>query len=194
MGDDGGVSEPILTVGHSTHPIEELIDLLRGAGVTDVVDVRKLPGSRRNPQFDRDALAAALAGAGIGYRREERLGGRRGASRDVAPDVNGLWRNASFHRYADHALGDDFRAGLAEVVALARSPQPDDAPRRIALMCAEAVWWRCHRRIIADHLLARGVEVLHLMPEGRLVPATPTAGARVADGTVEYPARPEAEG
>jgi len=172
----------VVTVGHSTHPIGEFIDLLRGAGVTCVVDVRTLRGSRHNPQFDEEELGPSLRAGGIDYLPEPRLGGLRGASRDVAPEVNGFWENASFHRYADYALGPEFAAGLAHLVELA------EAPRLPAIMCSEAVWWRCHRRIIADRLLVGGIPVAHLMPGGRLTAASLTPGARARpDGTVVYP-------
>jgi len=185
MTGDGGAPAPrVVTVGHSTHPIETFIVLLRGAGVTDIVDVRRLPGSRRNPQFDAERLGSSLEAAGIGYSRDERLGGRRGPSRDVVPGTNGYWEHASFHRYADYALGAHFRAGIDELITLA------EPPRRPAVMCSEAVWWRCHRRIIADHLLARGVPVAHLMPGGRLDAASLTPGAVPhPDGAVTYPRR-----
>lgn len=172
----------VLTVGHSTHPIEEFLELLRDAGASRLVDVRTLPGSRHNPQFNEEELAPVLDAAGIPYVREKRLGGLRKAEGDVDPSVNGFWQNRSFHRYADYAQGAAFRAGLDRLIELAAPPALP------AIMCAEAVWWRCHRRIIADFLLARGVPVAHLMPDGRLEPATLTPGARVHEGTITYPA------
>jgi len=180
----GGADGPrVVTVGHSTHPIEEFIGLLRGAGVGRVVDVRTLRGSRHNPQYDEEELGPSLRAAGIEYEAAPRLGGFRHGSSGVGPAVNAYWEHASFHRYADYALGEDFAAGLEALIALAA-----DGSRIPAIMCAEAVWWRCHRRIIADHLIARGVGVEHLMPDGRLVEASLTPGARVGeDGTVTYP-------
>ena len=176
----------VLTVGHSTHPIEEFIELLTMAGVTRVVDVRTLRGSRHNPQFDEETLGPSLIGAGIDYLPEPRLGGLRGASHTVARDTNAYWENASFRRYADYALGEAFAEGLAALLELAV------APHLPAIMCSEAVWWRCHRRIIADYLLARDVPVTHLMPAGRLTPASLTPGAVVhPGGTVTYPAPSE---
>ena len=173
----------ILTVGHSTHPLEEFIELLRDAGVTRLVDIRSLPGSNRYPHFNAERLGPSLEEAGIPYLREERLGGLRKKSRTVDAAVNGFWENKSFQRYADYALGEEFDAGLAHLIELAEPPE------RPAIMCAEAVWWRCHRRIVADHLLARGIPVGHLMPDGRVAPATLTKGARVDDdGRVTYPA------
>jgi uncharacterized protein (DUF488 family) len=173
---------PFYTVGHSTRTLEEFIDLLHAAGVGLVVDVRRLPGSRRYPHFDQDALAASLSGAGIEYRRLAALGGRRSRDRTVPDEVNGFWENRSFHNYADHALTAEFRAGLAELRAWG-------AERKTAVMCSEAVWWRCHRRIIADHLLAAGEQVLHLMEPGQAPPAQLTAGAVVDPdgGRVTYP-------
>ncbi|MEJ1088861.1 DUF488 domain-containing protein [Microbacterium sp. Mu-80] len=173
----------ILTVGHSTHPLDEFVELLGGADVGAIVDVRRLPGSNRYPWFNEDALASSLPAAGIRYRRAASLGGRRRVSRDVPDAVNGLWRNRSFHNYADHALGAEFAQGLDELI---REDRASEAA--IAVMCSEAVWWRCHRRIIADHLLARGVAVGHLMPDARIVPAELTPGAQAREGTVVYPA------
>lgn len=174
---------PFYTVGHSTRTLEEFIALLRSADVGVVVDVRRLPGSRRYPHFDQDALAASLAEAGIEYRRLASLGGRRSRDRTMPEDVNGFWENRSFHNYADHALTAEFRAGLAELRAWG-------ATRTVAVMCSEAVWWRCHRRIIADHLIAAGEQVLHLMEPGKTPPAQLTAGAVVDPdgGRVTYPA------
>ncbi len=125
-----------------------------------------------------------LAAAGIPYVREERLGGLRSATPGIQAAVNGFWENRSFHRYADYALGAAFAEGLDHLADLAAPPELP------VIMCSEAVWWRCHRRIIADHLIARGVPVAHLMPDGRLTPATLTSGARPqADGMVTYPGR-----
>lgn len=174
---------PFYTVGHSTRSLEEFIDLVRSVGVTGVVDVRRLPGSRRYPHFDQDALARSLPAAGIGYRRVAALGGRRPRDRDVPDEVNGFWHHRSFHNYADYALSAEFRAGLAELRAWA-------AERTVAVMCSEAVWWRCHRRIIADHLLAAGEQVHHLLGPGSVTGARLTDGAVVDpdDGRVTYPA------
>ncbi|MBD8010895.1 MULTISPECIES: DUF488 family protein [Microbacterium] len=172
----------ILTVGHSTHPLEEFTGLLRAADVGAVIDVRRLPGSNRYPWFNADALAASLPEQDIRYLRIEQLGGRRNLQRDVPDEVNGMWRNRSFHNYADYALSGEFAEGVDELLAVA-----EDVAGAAAVMCSEAVWWRCHRRIIADHLLARGVAVGHLMPDGRVAEATLTPGAEPRDGTVEYP-------
>lgn len=151
----------ILTVGHSTHPIDRFCGLLRGAGVEVVADVRRHPGSRRNPQFGAEALAESLAGSGIGYERfGEELGGRR---RSPGPRPDSAWRNASFAAYAEYMETPEFAAGLDRLEALARE-------RRTAIMCAEALWFRCHRRLIADALASRGWSVLHLGSDGRMEP------------------------
>jgi uncharacterized protein (DUF488 family) len=170
----------IYTIGHSTRTIPQFVDLLRGAGVEAVVDIRTVPRSRTNPQFNPEALAEALAPFQISHSRIAALGGLRKRSPDVPPETNGFWTNRSFHNYADYALTPDFRSGLAELEALA-------GERRTAIMCAEAVWWRCHRRIVADYLIARGREVFHLMGEARVEPARLTpAAVRSAEGLV-YP-------
>jgi uncharacterized protein (DUF488 family) len=169
------------TIGHSTRSLEEFVALLRPADVRLVVDVRTVPRSRRVPHFNEDALAPALADVQIGYERIRALGGLRGRSRDVPADVNGLWENDSFHNYADYALTAEFRAGLARLRDLGHA-------RTLAFMCAEAVWWRCHRRIIADYLLAAGESVFHILGAARIEPAKLTPGAKVGEGgTVTYP-------
>ena len=154
---------------------------MQAAGVRQVIDVRTVPRSRANPQFNFDALGDELAPWQIGYGRVAELGGLRGRSRGVAPDVNGYWQNRSFHNYADYALSPEFEHGLDQLVATA-SEQPT------AIMCAEAVWWRCHRRIIADYLLLRGSSVIHLMGEGRSERASMTPAAQERDGHLVYPA------
>ncbi|CAL8897620.1 hypothetical protein KVA01_06460 [Kocuria varians] len=176
------MTEPLFTIGHSTRSIEEFLDLLRDSGVTRVVDVRKLPGSRRYPQFGEDALAASLRAEGIRLERLPALTGRRPVSRTVPFETNTWWQNRSFHNYADHALSLDFRDALGELIGMA-------AGHRCAVMCSEAVWWRCHRRIIADHLLARDLTVQHIMGPGHVDPAQLSAGAVLGDdGAVSYPA------
>jgi uncharacterized protein (DUF488 family) len=172
---------PIFTIGHSTRTIEEFVALLRAGEVETVADIRSVPRSRTNPQFNPDALAEALAPYQIGHTRIAGLGGLRKKSA-VPADVNGFWSNRSFHNYADYALSAEFRAGLAELEVLA-------GDRRCAIMCAEAVWWRCHRRIVADYLLADGREVFHLMGGDRVEAARMTpAAVRSADG-LHYPAQ-----
>lgn len=180
------MAQPVFTIGHSTHPIEAFLALLRESRVACLVDVRRLPGSRAFPQYDADALRASLAAAGIDYWYLAELGGRRGGSRRFPDARNALWRNASFRHYADYAMGTEFRDGLRQLERRA-------ADTRCAVMCAEAVWWRCHRRIIADHLLADGFEVWHIMAPGKVVAATPTPGAVFTRAGVSYPA-PDTDG
>jgi uncharacterized protein (DUF488 family) len=174
------VGNPVFTIGHSTRTAAELIALL-GEGAADLVaDVRAFPRSRTHPQFNGPVLQETLAAAGIGYRFLPALGGRRRARKERSP--NALWRNDSFRAYADYAGTAEFRAGLDELRALT-------GEHRCAVMCAEAVWWRCHRRIIADYLLAAGFEVVHILGPGKLTPAALTPGARPSgDGGLLYPA------
>lgn len=145
-----------------------------------------MPRSRTNPQYNFDVLAAELQSYQIGYQRITQLGGLRGRSADVPPETNRFWENQSFHNYADYALSGEFKSGLDRLILLA-------ADRRIAIMCSEAVWWRCHRRIIADYLLLRGRSVIHLMGEGRMEPARITPAATERDGHLVYPAPAEEE-
>jgi uncharacterized protein (DUF488 family) len=178
----------IFTVGHSTRTVADLVALLQEAEVSLLVDVRSFPRSRTTPQFNGDTLPGSLAAAGIGYRHLRALGGRRHHPKGAPPSLNGYWRVDAFRSYADYAETEEFRAGLEELQALARKD-------RCAIMCAEAVWWRCHRRIIADYLLARGWDVQHIMGPGQVVAATPTPGVRVmTGGTVRYPAPEPKEG
>jgi uncharacterized protein (DUF488 family) len=170
----------VLTVGHSTHPLAEFVDVLQRAGVRMLVDVRTMPGSRTNPQFNADVLPAALANAGIGYEHIAALGGLRSRQRKVPEETNAYWENASFHNYADYAMSDAFGTGLARLRALAA-----EAPT--AVMCAEALWWRCHRRIIADYLLATGEEVRHIMADGSVVEAHLTPAAQRSGAVLVYP-------
>jgi uncharacterized protein (DUF488 family) len=167
------------TVGHSTHPIEQFVALLERAGVRVVADVRKMPRSRTNPQFNGDLLATALARAGIDYEHMPALGGLRSRRRDVPREMNAFWENASFHNYADYAMSEDFQHGLQRLRTLGgRAP--------CALMCSEGLWWRCHRRIIADYLLAAGEEVRHIMPDGKIIEARMTPSAQPAGGALVY--------
>jgi uncharacterized protein (DUF488 family) len=168
----------IFTIGHSTRPIDEFVALLVENGVDLLVDVRTVPRSRKNPQFNADALPETLAAHGIGYRHLAALGGLRHSQGGASP--NGAWRNESFRNYADYALTPPFQAGLAELRRLA-------ATNTVAIMCAEAVWWRCHRRIIADYLLAAGEAVTHIMAKGRTEPARPTPGSVATAEGVVYP-------
>jgi len=179
------VKHPFFTIGHSNRSLTDFVDILEGAGVAFVVDVRTVPRSRTNPQYNHDVLPESLAAFGIGYDHIASLGGLRGRDRNVPADVNAFWQNTSFHNYADYAMGGDFRAGLDRLLEHGRR-------QRSAIMCAEAVWWRCHRRIIADYLLVAGEDVFHLMGPGRVQPASLTAAACAAgSGVLTYPpARP----
>jgi uncharacterized protein (DUF488 family) len=171
----------IFTIGHSTRSLAEVVALLRQVDVTLLVDVRSFPRSRTTPQFNEDTLPRALALDGIDYRHLRALGGRRHHRKDAAPSLNVYWRVEAFRNYADYAETDEFRAGLDELRALARNS-------RCAIMCAEAVWWRCHRRIIADYLLADGRRVEHIMGLRKVVAATLTPGASITrDGVLRYP-------
>jgi uncharacterized protein (DUF488 family) len=174
------VAREILTVGHSNHEEGEFVELLRGAGVELIADVRRYPGSRRQPHFERTALAAVLLEAGIGYRwLGETLGGRR---KPLADSPNAGWESDQFRGYADHMASDEFRSGIAELEKLA-------AEDRVAVMCAEAWWIRCHRRLLADALTASGWRVLHLGGNGRLEEHQLTDFAVVEDSAVTYPAQ-----
>jgi len=168
----------VLTVGHSSRTLEELIALLRAHGVERVADIRTIPRSRRNPQFNRETLAADLRAAGIGYVHLAKLGGLRHARKD---SVNLGWRNASFRGFADYMQTPEFEAGLARLLKLAEK-------KRTAIMCAEAVPWRCHRSLVADPLTVRGVRVAHIMSRTTARKHKRTSFARVRGHTVTYPA------
>jgi uncharacterized protein (DUF488 family) len=175
------VAHRFFTIGHSTRTIDEFLDLLRDAEVRVLVDVRTIRRSRANPQFNMDALAEALVGSRIAYEHIAALGGRRGRNPEVPEEVNAFWRNRSFHNYADYAMGEDFASGLRRLRELGRASP-------CATMCAEAVWWRCHRRIIADYLMAAGETVFHIMGRHRIEPAHMTVAARVGPtGALTYP-------
>ena len=170
----------IYTVGHSTRSAQELLAIVRGADGKLVADVRAFPSSRRHPQFNRPALAEWLPKAGIHYVHMPGLGGRR---KPVSDSPNSGWREAAFRGYADHMASDEFRSALAELEELARE-------RPTAVMCAEAVWWRCHRRLIADALTARGWAVQHLgVGEPPPVHELPEFALVDSNGTITYPQR-----
>jgi len=156
------------------------VDLLRSVEVTLVVDVRTVPRSRTNPQYNRETLPDTLRQFTVSYEHIASLGGLRGAARDVSSSVNAFWQNKSFHNYADYAMGHAFHEGLARLLEIGRQ-------QRCVLMCAEAVWWRCHRRIIADYLLAAGETVLHITAPGKITPAQLTASAHRSSGALTYP-------
>jgi len=173
------MAHPFFTIGHSTRPVTEFIDLLKGAQIALLVDVRSVPRSRTNPQYNCDILPETLAPSAIRYEHMAALGGLR-ARQDVPPDVNAFWQNQSFHNFADYALTPAFRSGLAHLRALGHEG-------RCAVMCAEAVWWRCHRRIIADYLIAAGETVFHILSADRVEPARMTEAAKTCgDGSLMY--------
>jgi uncharacterized protein (DUF488 family) len=178
---------PFYTIGHGRRPLAEFVDLLRSVEVMLLVDVRTVPRSRANPQYNRDVLPESLAPFGIGYEHIAALGGLRGRVREVPPDVNAFWDNESFHNYADHAMSERFREGLSHLRELGRD-------RSCAIMCAETVWWRCHRRIITDYLLAAGERVFHILGPGRVEAAAINEAARIkGEGILIYPAEPPAQ-
>ena len=173
----------LYTIGHSTRSATELVEILRAFEITRLVDIRSIPRSRTNPQFNTDVLPKTLRAAKIAYTHLAALGGRRTKSKTIDPAVDGAWQKAPFHNYADYAQTAPFRKGLAELLALAKR-------ETCAIMCAEAVWWRCHRRIVADHVLARGREVVHVATRTRSEPATLTPFAEVDGRRVTYPIKP----
>lgn len=173
----------IFTIGHSSRAWEEFVDLLHRNGITLLVDIRRFPGSRHAPQFNEEVLSAALATEGIGYRHLSALGGRRRARADSR---NTAWRNPSFRGYADYMETGAFHAAIHELKALARKD-------RIAIMCAEAVWWRCHRSMVADVLKGDGWQVWHIIDDGPPKPHRFTRPARVEDGVLTYHVEPGAQ-
>jgi uncharacterized protein (DUF488 family) len=166
----------IWTIGHSTRALEEFLGLLQTYGIEAVADVRRFPGSRRYPHFARDALMQSLPAHNVEYCWLPQLGGRRKARAD---SPNSAWRNAAFRGYADHLASAEFNEGLQKLLTLA-------VRKRTTLMCAEALWWRCHRALIADVLSVRGIEVVHIMDATHSVVHTMTAPARVVQGELTY--------
>ncbi|MER8530236.1 MULTISPECIES: DUF488 domain-containing protein [unclassified Mesorhizobium] len=172
---------PFHTIGHSTRSIAEFVALLRVGEIALVVDIRTVRRSRANPQFNSEMLTESLAAFGVGYEYIAELGGLRGKAHDIPPTLNAFWINQSFHNYADYALSAEFLGGLDRLVALGRQ-------RRCAIMCSETLWWRCHRRIVADYLISRGESVFHLMGHDKVEPAKLTDGVKARDdGTLVYP-------
>lgn len=168
----------VWTIGHSSHSSEKFGELLQAAGIRLLVDVRRFAGSRRHPQFGQQALAEFLATLAITYEHLPSLGGRR--SQRLAESPNNAWRVESFNAYADHMQSGEFREGIGQLLAWA-------ATRRAAVMCAEAMPWQCHRRLIADYLVAHGHTVLDIFPSGAPRPHKLTDMARVQSGVVTYP-------
>lgn len=169
----------IWTIGHSTRPLGVFLELLALHRVEALADVRRFPGSRRQPQYGQDALAAALARKGIGYHWLPALGGRRRARADSPNDA---WHNTSFRGYADHMASAEFARGMDELLVLA-------AEHRTAIMCAEAPWWRCHRALIADQLCVAGIEVVHILDATHSVAHPLTSPARLVRGRLSYASR-----
>ena len=169
--------QPIWTIGHSTRKIDTFISLLEENGIKVLVDVRTLPGSKRYPQFNKEMLAKSLQEHGIHYEHFAELGGRRKARPDSR---NTAWRNASFRGYADYMETEQFHNGVERFLALAGEAGP------AAIMCAEAVWWRCHRSLISDYLKARGIEVIHILDANKIEPDPFTSAARIVHGALSY--------
>ena len=173
---------PFFTIGHSTRSIGELVDLLGNAEAKLVVDVRTVPRSRTNPQYNSEILPKTLSQYQIEYEHIAALGGLRGRKRGVPVDVNAYWLNQSFHNYADYAMSGDFDSGLIRLRKLGHAMP-------CAIMCAEAVWWRCHRRIIADYLIAAGEKVFHILGRDHVEQARMTEAAKFgSSGILTYPA------
>jgi uncharacterized protein (DUF488 family) len=170
------VPKTIWTIGHSTRSIEEFLSLLVESRVEVIADVRSFPGSRKFPQYNKEALAASLPAQAIGYHWLPELGGRRRASPD-SPNI--AWRNASFRGYADYMATTEFAQGLLQLLDVANKA-------RTAIMCSEAVWWRCHRSMIADALIVRGIEVLHILDAKHTVVHPMTSPARIVGGALTY--------
>jgi uncharacterized protein (DUF488 family) len=164
------------TIGHSTLTIENFLGALASCEIQTLADVRSFPGSRRYPQFNKDRLLASLADAGIEYVHMPELGGRRRAKPD---SLNMAWRNETFRGYADYMETEDFREGIKRLLEISRA-------HRAAIMCAEAVWWRCHRSLISDYLKVKGVEVNHIAAAGKSEPHPFTTAARIVKGKLSY--------
>ena len=169
----------IWTIGHSTRVIDDFITLLDEQGIKLIADVRMLPGSKRDPQFNKEALAQSLGERGIRYEHFPELGGRRKPSAD---SHNKAWRNASFRGYADYMETEEFHKGIERLLDLANKVGPT------AIMCAEAVWWRCHRALISDYLKVRGIEVTHIADAKKIGPHPYTSAARMVNGKLSYSA------
>jgi uncharacterized protein (DUF488 family) len=167
----------IWTIGHSTRTIDEFISLLKDNEIKLLADVRAWPGSRRYPQFNKEVLGESLSAHGISYEHFPELGGKRKSKPDSR---NTAWRNASFRGYADYMETQQFQKGIERLLDLAEETGPT------AIMCAEAVWWRCHRSLIADYLKVRGVEVLHILGANKIEPHPYTPAARIVDGELSY--------
>jgi uncharacterized protein (DUF488 family) len=170
----------IYTIGHSNHPLDRFLELLAQHGIGELADIRRFPGSRKHPHFNREELQYTLDCSGLVYRWMESLGGRRKASGSAASE-NLAWRNVSFRNYADYMTTPEFRAAIDILLQ-------DAAERRTAIMCAEGLWWQCHRRLVSDFLTVQGVTVEHIMPNGPTKPHRLTPGTVVVDNRLTYPA------
>lgn len=170
----------LFTIGHSTHPIERFIALLNQHGIEALADIRRFPGSKRLPHFSRESLAAALPKAGLEYHWFEALGGRRSKEKNASSNNLGL-RNESFRNYADYMLTPQFQEAVEQLLEIGHR-------RRTAFMCAEGLFWQCHRRLVCDFLLTKGIKVEHIMPSGELRSHTLTEGAKIDNGKLSYPA------
>ncbi len=176
------MARPFFTIGHSTRSIGEFVSLLADAKIQLVVDVRSVPRSFTNPQYNSDVLPETLFESQIKYEHISALGGLRGRARDVPAGVNAFWQNRSFHNYADYAMSENFHLGLSRLRELGHA-------RQCTIMCAEAVWWRCHRRVITDYLTAAGEMVFHIFGRNHIEPAHITSTAKLGPvGTLTYPA------
>ena len=173
------VTPALFTIGHSTHPLDRFLELLAEHRIELVADIRRFPGSRKYPHFNRESLANSLPEAGVEYHWIELLGGRRKKG-GGEPSKNLALRNESFRNYADYMATEEFREGVTQLLN-------DAQQRRTAFMCSEGLFWRCHRRLVSDYLLAKDIRVQHIMPSGKSQPHTLTAGAEAVDGDVTYP-------
>lgn len=174
----------IWTIGHSTRPIEDFVLLLKENGIQCLVDVRSYPSSRKNPQFNQDALNDSLSDSHIKYVHLPSVGGKRSKQADMDHEMNGYWTHPSFHNYADYALTQDFQDGLSELIQFAQS-------FNTAMMCSEAVWWKCHRRILTDYMLSRQFIVKHIMGHNQVNDAQMFEGAIVQNNKIIYPSNKE---
>ena len=175
------MANPLFTIGHSVRPLGVFIELLKASEVRRVVDVRAIPRSRTNPQYNGDTLPSSLSGFRIGYEHIAELGGRRGRQPNVPSATNAFWQNQSFHNYADYAMSEDFHTALNKLRQVGHS-------ERCAILCAETLWWRCHRRIISDYLIAAGETVFHILGPDHIARAFLTPAAKLGpDRVLTYP-------
>ena len=173
----------IFSIGHSSHPLNDFLALLKQHRIEAVVDIRRFPGSRKHPHFSQESLAATLPEHGIEYHWLEALGGRRHRKKTDPPSPNPGLRDQSFRNYADYMLTDEFRQGMAKLLEVAGN-------RCTAIMCAEGLYWQCHRRLVSDYMQANGVSVQHIFPNGEIKAHTLTPGAMVDSSILTYPAPP----